>query len=116
MKVFIPKKEISKKSLKNTSQEKIIEMKVKLGAKGLGRVLRQDKQIIGDTVNIKQMGVGQFFGVEDLIRRREHTATVKCTATPAILLRITASVYIYIYIYIGFQRLGATNSRSKAEF
>ena len=74
-------------------------MKVKLGAKGLGRVLRQDKQIIGDTVIIKQMRVGQFLGVKDLIHRLEHTATVKCTATSAILLRITASVYI-IYIYI----------------
>ena len=89
-------------------------MKVKLGAKGLSKALNPNYNN-GDKFKIKTYARGQFLGEEDVIRGRNHTATVICKSE-GILLQITIDVFIYIYIYIGFFSMGLANPVCKELF
>ena len=95
-------------------------IKMKKGAKDLGRILKikqtgnrdlthisKEISTFDDStpkdqlmeVSVKTMGVGEFFGHDDLLNdRQRYTATFKCVSLTAMIYVITKKVYIYIYI------------------
>ena len=94
MNMFIPKPQNKKAIIRNSSQKAISTIKIKTGAKKIGNSLRQDgiQHIRGDNAKIKCLGKGQFFGEEDLLHDRRHTATVICKSLHAVLLQISSMV------------------------
>ena len=101
MKIIIPPRKNTKNILRNKDEKTASTLKVKFGAKLVGKNLKQNNMNKGNFLNIKILGKGQFFGEEDVILERVHKANVSCKSVRGILLQVSINVnYEIIYIYI----------------
>ena len=98
MRVNFPKRRERKLIIRNRDEDIINSLRVKAGAKVVIRNLTNDDHCVGNNMNIKIIGKGQFLGEEDLIHHTDHTATVTCKSMKGILLKISAGVSTNIYI------------------